>query len=385
MKPAQVAFGTAAVLALAAWLIFRPTLDKPQLPPTSTTSRPPAKPGTGSTHVATDVRSESIESLVAGLSQRLKLLPGREAAAAALADFRKEMLAMPREQALARLTQFLDSRDDTRTQLGFAVGPGGVLTESPTLRVYLLDLLAEIDPVSAAAYAETVLATSASADEWAVAMRNLARGRTDDAGKVLLRERFTQLLHNPDWLEHPTAGFLEAFDVAVHLRSPALVPELMALVNTNGTQASAHAAHLALDRMIQRDPVPALAALLRDPAGLPGHDLTRAGYVARANVAEPQQRQLVEAYLLNPQLGTEELMAFAEGFPNGNFMMSHNLITTSEVPASNVLVQRDRQALQVVQSWLRDPRFASRRAALEIMRDRLTTFVEQASHASPIP
>jgi hypothetical protein len=379
MKPAQVVFGTAAVLALAAWLIFRPA-EKAQLPPIAAIPTTSARLGTGSKPLQTGVPSETIDNLVAGLSQRLKLLPGREVAAAALAGFRKELLAMPRDQALARLTQFLDSREDAPTQLGFAVGPGGVLTESPTVRVYLLDLLAEIDPVSAAAYAETVLATSASADEWAVAMRNLARGRTDDAGKVLLRERFTQLLHNPDWLEHPTAGFLEAFDVAVHLRSPALVPDLMALVNTNAPQAAAHAAHLALDRMIQGDPVPALAALLRDPAGLPGHDLTRAGYVARANVAEPQQRQLVEAYLLNPQLGAEELMAFAEGFPNANFMMSHNLITTSDVPASGVLVQRDRQALQVVQSWLKDPRFASRRAALEIMRDRLTTFVEQASH-----
>lgn len=385
MKPAQVAFDTAAVLALAAWLIFRPT--RPALPPlpirTVATNLTRSTSGSSSTGANSD--SGFIDGQLARLSQTLKLKLGRDATAAALEELRRELLALPRDQTVAGITRFLDTRDDQFTQLGFAVGPGGVLTESPTLRVYLLDLLADIDPVSAAAYAETVLATSASADEWAIAMRNVARGRTDEAGNALLRERFTQLLHNPDWLEHPTAGFLEAFDVAVHLRSPALVPELMALVNTNGTQASAHAAHLALDRMIQRDPVPALAALLRDPAGLPGHDLTRAGYVARANVAEPQQRQLVEAYLLNPQLGTEELMAFAEGFPNGNFMMSHNLITTSEVPASGVLVQRDRQALQVVQAWLKDPRFASRRAALEIMRDRLTTFVEQASHASPIP
>ena len=120
-----------------------------------------------------------------------------------------------------------------------------------------------------------------------------------------------------------------------------------------------------------------LGEMLRQPEAMKGHEGTRANYFARANVQDEQQRRVLEGYLLSPWLSPGELEAFAGVYPNGNFMISHNLLTKTLTLDRATLARRDRRALEVVNDWLADVRFEKVKPHLESVRRRLEVFVEQ--------
>ena len=107
----------------------------------------------------------------------LQTVPDAKTARELLAELRAALSAMPKNEAVAAIKQFLDSKADAATQLGFKVAKNGLLDDAPTLRTFLLDELARIDPAAAADYSKVILASKDSPDEWAVALRNLANGR----------------------------------------------------------------------------------------------------------------------------------------------------------------------------------------------------------------
>lgn len=96
---------------------------------------------------------------------------------------------MPKEAAVSAIRQYLDSKADATTHLGFKVGGGGWLDEAPTLRTFLLDELARLDPAAAADYARVILGGMDSPDEWAVALRDLAAGDSSADGRALLEQK----------------------------------------------------------------------------------------------------------------------------------------------------------------------------------------------------
>jgi hypothetical protein len=142
--------------------------------------------------------------------------------------------------------------------------------------------------------------------------------------------------------------------------------------------ALAHAAFLSLDRLVLQEPSRLLNALLESPALLAGRESTRAGYFARADLADSEQLRLVERYVLDPRLAPAELEAFAGIFPNASYMVSYNLLTRQITPDRATLARRDRQALAVVETWLADPRFQSVRASVLKIQQRLQQFVAEA-------
>src|SRR5437764_932745 len=87
-------------------------------------------------------------------------------------------------------------------------------------------------------------------DEWAVALRNLARGDRCPEGRALLQQKVGELLRNESWQHNPSTGYLEAFDAAVYLGGRNLVPVLSELVRKQDNPAVAHAAFLTLDRLV---------------------------------------------------------------------------------------------------------------------------------------
>jgi len=272
----------------------------------------------------------------------------------------------------------LDSKVDAATHLSFKVGPDGFLQESPSLRVFLLDYLAQVDAAGAAAYSRTILATMESPDEWAVALRDLARGDKSNEGLSLLGHKMGEMLRHEPWQQNPSVGFLEAFDVAVYLGGTKLIPTLAGLVRKQDNQAVAHAAYLALDRLAISDATETLSSLQANPDLMQGREETRANYFARADVRETAQRLLLEAYLLNPVLGSAELEKFVSLYPNANFMVSHNLLTPVVTPDAVWLRARDAEALHVVQKWLADPRFAALKPQILKIDQRLQEFARQA-------
>ena len=75
------------------------------------------------------------------------------------------------------------------------------------------------------------------------------------------------------------------------------------------------------------------------------------------------------------------MQSFAGVFPNANYMISHNLLTTNVTPDGATLLRRDREALRVVGEWLTDPRFEELRPHLARIQARLSDFVRQAEES----
>ena len=296
-----------------------------------------------------------------------------------MAKLRQTLSATGTNQASSAIRQFLESKSDAPTGQGFKVGAHGFLEQAPTLRTFLLDYLGQIDPAAAAAYARVILSSKDSPDEWAVALRSLALGDATAAGRALLEEKTGELLRHDPWRQDPSVGYLEAFDAAVYLGGTNLVPALGELVRKQDNPAVAHAAFLALDRMVINEPGTLLAALASDPGLMQGREQTRANYFARADMRDPQQRQVVENYLLDARINAAELQQFAGLYPSANFMISHNLLTPTPTPDHAALASRDAESLRVVQEWLADPRFAKLRPQLEKTKSRLDEFARQAA------
>jgi hypothetical protein len=269
----------------------------------------------------------------------------------------------------------LDSGQDAPTGRDFTIGPDGTLLSASTRRVALLDQLGRIDPAAAAAYAEKILSSFSSPDEWAISLRNYALARGDDNARAFLQQKLREMLHYDSWQKNPSTGYLEAFDVAVHVGGTELIPDLTELLRQKDNQAVAHAAYLAVDRLTIQEPGTTLELLQREPDLMTGREATRANYFARANVEDDKQRAILEKYLLDPKRDAAELNTFAGLFPSGNFMISHNLLTRCETPTGETLARQDRHALDVVNAWLVDPRFEKARPYLEQTKTRLAGFV----------
>lgn len=345
-----------------------PTFSPPSFASSSKTLSQPAN-ATQPIHVATDVLQE--------IYGCLRLAPDKTVVRTQLEKGRLRLEGMPTNVAATSIRQFLDSKADAPTQLGFKVARNGLLDEAPTLRTFLLDELLKLDPATAADYAKKILATMDSQDEFALSLRNLARGDSSVEARALLEEKTRELLQNKTWQRNPSVGFLEAFDVAVYLGGTHLTPELTDLLTRQDEPALAHAAFLALDRLVINDTTQTLRAIQTDWDLMKGRESTRANYFARADVRDSQQRQILENYVLSPQVGPAELSTFAGVYPNFNFMISANLLTPTPNPEPAALVARDREALRVLEEWLADARFAKISPELEKVRTRLGGFVTQ--------
>lgn len=181
----------------------------------------------------------------------------------------------------------------------------------------------------------------------------------------------------PAW-PFPTPGYLNAFDVAVHLKDQEFAPVLSGLLRQTNQPALGHAAFLALDRLTLAAPVEFLKALQTEAASLEGREAARAGFFARADATDPAQRIILEKYLLDPRRDVEELNAFAATFPNASLFLSHNLLTRQTPFNGAALVRRDAATLAIVRQWQAEPRFAARQEQLRMVETRLQEFMRQA-------
>jgi hypothetical protein len=352
---------------------FKVPVDSPSTPGQSTRStgqEPEARISLVQEH-------RPLECLAASLAA-LRSVRSPQDGRSIIAALKRHLSSLPSELASATIQEFLDTHQDASTQLDFVIGPDCFLKESPSLRVFLLDYLGGLDRPAAAAYAPKVLEAMNSPDEWAISLRNIALIHTNIEVNAFIRAKVRAMITHEAWQQQPSTGFLEDFDIAVYLGGTSLMPELAGLLRQTENRAVSHAAYLALDRLVLQEPGPVLRLLEAQPELMTGRELTRANYFARANVGNSEQRQLLEAYLLNRRLTGAELEAFAGVFPNANYLVSNNLLTRTITPSHQVLAQQDRQALKVVESWLGDSRFARVKPQLERVRYRLADFVSQA-------
>lgn len=299
-----------------------------------------------------------------------------EEARALLEELRLYLRALDPEVAAAIITQFMADGRNADLPLPFAIGEGGFLTTPPTFRVALLDILGWLNPQAALTLGKEILATPTAADEWAIALRNVARLDTGDDAQSYLREKTEELINHPDWQAQPSVGYLNAFDVLVHIEAAESTPLLSTLVQRKDRKDLAHAGFLTLDRLTQRAPDQVLARLAADRALHESRPQMVAQQFARADLREPAQREILTTWLLDPIRTPLELETFSGTYPNHNQMISMNLLTSEAHLNGAELRAHDTAALTQINAWLADPAFSPVHPHLTKSAQRLQRFVQ---------
>jgi hypothetical protein len=333
------------------------------------------QPGTATNAPADQSRAERKARTELDWKAELRKRPDRKS----LESIREKHLAMSNADAVANIEAFLNRGEDKETGLDFEIGAGGKLTGSPTLRVFLLDLLLEIDPAAAARISREILSKATTADEWAISLRNVARGEKGSANNEFLRSKAEELITNPEWQADPSVGYLNAFDVLVYTEATDSSPLLSGMIQNKDRRDLAHASFLTLDRLVQRAPVDMLTRLQSDSALQKSRPEMTAQQFARADLRDQKQQELVKRWLLDPTRTPTELRNFAGVYPNNNQMISQNLLTSEERIAGADLGTHDREVLPLIRAWRADPAFAAVSQYLEAMDIRVSGFVESSS------
>jgi hypothetical protein len=287
-------------------------------------------------------------------------------------------------EAAAALILALETGLDEPTGLRFTVGPEGVMDESPTYRTALLDLLGQTEPEASADYALVIMTDTSSADEYALALRNLAW--TDFEGSLIgeLDSYLAAMLGRPEWMSNPTAGFLEAFDCAVFVGAAEQMVPLLEPPSGQGESATGHAAFVALDRMMLSDAQSITAKFRTDPQFMAQTPFHRASLLSRLDIRDADQAAVVKDYLLRQDHAPEELEYFTEVFPNKNSFASHRLITGWEDGFSIAEIDAgDAAALPILRDWLASPELGFRKTELQAMIGRLELSLSGEEEDSP--
>jgi len=342
-------------------------------------------PATGSTSVATQKGAPSLTARLQSLPSELSAASTPDRKAEALNKIGREIEAVTTDELVAALRAMLDRGVDADTGLAFKIGPGGNLTGSPTLRVWMLDLLGRLDPAAAADYAATIYARSSSADEWAIALRNDWRVAASQGKIEGPRTRVLELLHNEAWAREPSPGFLEAFDLCIASLAWEALPQFEAWLAPGQPKALRNGAWIALDRLAMEGPTDFLPALATHDNWLSTQPAMRAGLMARANVAAPVERAAVESYLRRSDLAAAEGRRFFELLPNVSATVSYNLVTTARTPTPQFAALMDRATLSAVREWRGDPRFARWSTDLTAAEERLRESVASAVRGGYLP
>lgn len=298
--------------------------------------------------------------------------PSEDEIRAKLLSIRKSWTQMDPQDRAQMLASLLEGGEDASTHLSFKVGAHGMLAGWPTLRVFLLDLLATSDPEMAAATARIVLISARSAEEYAVALRSLTREGSGRAPDVELLDRFDLLLSNPAWQDSP--GLAEAMDLPRLIGSQAAAERLTRWSGNPAIKA------VAMEEFAAEHPLPMLEALQISTHIEPS---TRAHLMARANPSDPAQIDLVNQYLRNPDLAESEVRTFLKNFPLRGATTGHRLYGGLPSPYHFEQVAADDvAALAQVSRWLARPEMQPYRQELLSLQERLADWVQQAKDSS---
>lgn len=267
---------------------------------------------------------------------------------------------------ISAIVEFLKSGKDAGTGEGFVVGEGGVLAESSTLRVFLMDQLGSLSREAGSSAALEVargnLRHPDSADEWAVSMRNVAW--FDSNSREFLMDRVSAMLGHEPWRKKPSQGMQEAFDLIVYTGALNTVPELERIM-TGSESPLGRAAAVAMDRLAAARPLELTTLLNQKPELFASTPLLRADLFAHADLANPAQRQQTEAYLLRADVQAAEREKFFSSLLQSGQFVSHNLTTEFVPPETPAQAGLRLDVLsRTLNAWLADERFSGLRGEL---------------------
>ena len=307
-----------------------------------------------------DVHSEVPRKVPAAPSENpidrlLALLENGTATESDLDALKRLLLAADPALATAAIRDFLATGRDARTGLDFSLRPGGDLA-APTLRVLLMDVLGRIakrdGTGDAAQLARATLEKKDSADEWAIALRNVAWH--EPAATAYLAAKAREMLAYAPWRAAPSGGLLEAFDVIVFTKDASFTADLASAQNDPDAQLR-HAADVALDRLAAASPLDVMSFLNAHPATLAERPMLRADYFAKADLAQPGQKSALEFYLGRPDIAAAEKSKLLKALATPATFVSENLLT--EPPPEPDDAARERAILAATHEWLTGKRF----------------------------
>ena len=259
------------------------------------------------------------------------------------------------------IERLLASGEDYETGLPLVVGPNGLLDAWPTFRVFLLDALGVADPNRAVEIARHVISETKSGDEYAIALRSLARQGPWRAEETELLEHFDRMLRNESWWQDQ--GFAEAFDMARVLGSEAAASTVLHWSGNPALRSQA------LHEFAAEHPAEILSVL---QSGSPLAAEDAAKLFARADPGDPVQAETIDAYLRNPATDPASAKTFLGLFPLRSATTGHRLYGNAPAPFSNESVREgDLAALALVETWLADPALQPSRAELLKLRGKL--------------
>lgn len=382
MKP-KIFFAIAALagVALVAYLAVAPRFGHraarslTAAAPSSDASEPVSDPiDLPGPMAASGTTAPSLAAIIAALGDECRGTRDRNRVVGLSARLKKMVHGLPPDEAAAALAELLRSGSDYETGLGFVVGSEGVMDETPTLRTLLLDLLGQTDPETSAEVSREILAATDSADEYALALRNLAWINHDRRLDAELLGWLRRMLGRSQWMAQPSDGFLEAFDAAVDLGAAAEMAKVLSSTSGDPSLPADRAAFIALDRIVIADPQAILSPAARDASFLSASPMHRASLFSRLDVRDPRQQAALADYLLHFPHAAGELDYFSRVFPNGNRFVGNRLITPPEpLPSIAQIEALDRATLSLMETWAGDPAFVSRVGDLDAIANRLRT------------
>ena len=333
-----------------------------------TARRPGAVQGSAVVPNTQETRALSPADLLARIFDRLRtgnLQPGD------LAAMRRMLLAADPHEAMAAILSFLGTGQDARTGESFGIGKGGGLAGAPTFRVMLLDLLGRIardaGTDDAAVFSRALLTRKTSADEWAVALRNIAWSSPDD--RTFLADKTREMLDYQPWRMQPSAGFLEAFDMIVFTKNAAFASDLSSMASSEDDSLR-RAAATAMDRLSEMAPLDVMNYLNGHPTEFANLPFLRADYYSKADLSQFQQRQAVEAYLSRADVTVAEKDKLLSVFASPGSFVGDTLVTDSA--AADEPPQRTAALRAAVGDWLQESRFPDLSNSLAQLQRRLT-------------
>ena len=267
--------------------------------------------------------------------------------------------------AIAAIRDLLARGEDAPTGERFHVSQGGALTEAPTLRTLLMDRLGTLSRTAGTTDAQQVatetLAAKDSADEWAVALRNVAWA-DPDGSRVLLAEKTREMLAYEPWRIAPSGGYLEAFDAAAYSRDATLMGDFARL--SADANPLRRAALVGADRLAAEAPLAVADYLNANPIVLADRPLLRADFLGKLDLADPAQRTAAEAYLDRPDVDAAEKVKFLGRLEQPAYFASESLLTNSQ-PGPNAAGLAHRATVnEVAGQWLTGNRFPVLQAPL---------------------
>lgn len=363
-------------LALAAAIVLfffgfsRPVTITVPLPAASSgapTPIPAASPAPGGSPGA--IRRTPSSPLADGIEELLALLQSGAATEGELDALKRTLLAADPAAATAAIREFLSSGRDARTGLDFALRPGGELA-APTLRVLLMDVLGRIAKRDrtgdAAKLARETLEQKDSADEWAIALRNVAWH--EPAATAYLAAKAREMLSHAPWRAVPTSGMLEAFDVIVFTKDATFTADL-AKAQSDPDEQLRHAADVALDRLAAASPLDVMSYLNSHPTTLAERPMLRADYFAKADLAVPGQKTALEFYLGRPDIAAAEKSKLLKALATPASFVSENLLTPP--PSEIDEAAREHAILRALHEWIAGQRFPELQLHLLALQRRL--------------